>query len=176
MGTRRKIINLVVMEVLDYSSVDSVLKQEMEHEISRIEDTEIVVDLSVLKCEVVDELWKHTKAHLKGSRRAKADVPQNNDAIALSHSLHVSFDAEETLEAYQKVHHAIVLNGALSLPLQGGSAVEDTIMAACRQLLAMMPPHHRMICPCPSSLAVRLVGQPCDSRKETPKEVTCQRA
>ena len=146
-----------VTEVLDYATVAGVLKQEEEQELSRVEGTEIQVDLSVLKSEVIDELWKHTKAHLKGSRKAKADVPQNNDAISLSHSVHISLDAEETLEAYPRVHRAILLEGALSLPLTGGSALEDTLMAACRQLLALMPPHHRMICPCPSSLAIRLV-------------------
>lgn len=142
-------------EVLDYHTISEL--QDAPEGKGTVPDTDITFNLSVVKDAAVKEVWRHTVAHLKGSRKKKADVPQNNDAIALSDAVNNSLDAEETVSAYPSVHRAVVQEGMLGLPLRGGWAVEELLMAASQLLLEKMPSHYRALCPVPSSLVIRLI-------------------
>jgi len=84
-------------------------------------------------------------------------VPRNQDALDLSEALTSALDDADVFLLYPQIHREILVEGSLPLPLSGGSAVEDTIIAACRHLLSNMPRRYHELCPLPSSLAVRLI-------------------
>ncbi len=118
---------------------------------------ERVIDLSVLKDPTVEEIWRHASAHLSGNRRARADVPQNPEAMDLSQAINESLMDDTVMALYPFVHKSIFVTGTLPLPLNGGSSVEDTLMAAARVLLSNIPREFQDLCPLPSSLALRLI-------------------
>ena len=103
------------------------------------------------------EIWRHTSAHLSGNRKKKADVPQNKDAMDLSIAISAVLDEESVYALYPYVHRAVFITGTLPLPLNGGCAVEDTLLASCRILLCNLPREFHDICPLPSSLVIRLI-------------------
>jgi hypothetical protein len=147
-------------EVLDFKTISDVQDAVGP---AVVPETAISLDMDVLKDSTVCLLWKHANAHLKGGRKKKADVPQNNDAIALSDAVTDALDTEEALVAYPVVHRTVVKEGALTLPLRGGWAVEDLLSVAARHLLLRMAPHARAVCPMPSSLVLRLIWSKLES-------------
>ena len=115
------------------------------------------LDLSVIKDSNVIVLWKHASAHLSGNRKKKADVPQDPEAMDLSLAITTALDDDPVMAVYPFVHRAVFVTGSLSLPMSGGVAVEDTLLAAARILLSNLPREIHELCPMPSSLVMRLV-------------------
>jgi len=116
-----------------------------------------VIDLSVLKDSAVLEIWRHASAHLSGSRKKRADVPQNQEAMELSVAISTLLVDDIVMALYPFVHKTIFVTGTLPLPLNGGVSVEDTLTAAARILLSNIPREFHELCPMPSSLALRLI-------------------
>jgi len=110
-----------------------------------------------LRNETVSSIWKSTKAHLS-TRSKKGQNPGSldEDAIALSKAVTRALGASAVKPLFQQVHDGFV-EGAFELPLDDGSAMEESFMAASRVLLDGLPQRSRQICPYPSSLALRLV-------------------
>lgn len=115
------------------------------------------IDLSVLKDTAVQEIWRHASAHLSGSRKKRADVPQNQEAMELSAAISTLLYDDVIMALYPFVHKTIFVTGTLPLPLNGGVSVEDTLIAAARILLSNIPREFHDLCPLPSSLALRLI-------------------
>ena len=120
-------------------------------------NTKLGLDLSVIKDSNVIALWKHASAHLSGNRKKKADVPQDPEAMDLSLAITTALDDDPVMAIYPFVHRAVFVTGSLSLPMSGGVAVEDTLLAAARILLSNLPREIHELCPMPSSLVMRLV-------------------
>jgi len=116
-----------------------------------------VIDLSVLKDPAIQEIWRHASAHLSGSRKKRADVPQNQEAMELSAAISTLLYDDTVMALYPFVHKTVFVTGTLPLPLNGGVSVEDTLTAAARILLSNIPREFHELCPMPSSLALRLI-------------------